>query len=88
MSIIPLDLEQGRHYYAFMEAINLRDLISATEAAERLGISRQAINQAIRERRLGGIKIGRDLFVSVKEVNEYKPSGLHMKLGRQRAAKK
>jgi excisionase family DNA binding protein len=71
-----------------MEAINLKDLMPATEAAERLGISRQAIHQAVKERRMGGIRIGRDLFVSVKEVEEYKPSGPHMKINRQRAAKK
>jgi len=48
-------------------------LLTIKEAASFLGISRQAIEQAIKEKRLEAIQLGRQRFLTGEAVRAYQP---------------
>ena len=45
--------------------------LSATEAAERLGVSRQAVQQWITAGRLRAVRVGRGWIISVREAEKF-----------------
>jgi excisionase family DNA binding protein len=63
-------------------------LLTLAAAADRLGISRQAVQQAVKEKRLRSIEIGGLPFVSVDELEVYEPVAIRRKAGYIRAAKR
>jgi excisionase family DNA binding protein len=59
--------------------IDVKDLVTVQQAADQLGISKQAIHQALRDGRLEAIRLGGNLFLLAKDVAAYKPTGPHLK---------
>lgn len=58
------------------------DVLSATEAAERLEITKSAVIKALRAGRLAGTKIGKTWAVSRRSVESYKVSPKRVAAGR------
>ena len=56
-----------------MTDLNLDDLISPSEAAELREVTRQAIDDLIRRKKLETWTIGKRIFVSRKAVLAYQP---------------
>lgn len=63
------------------------DLITVSEAAKELGISREAVYKAIREGRLAAVNILGKIGIERKALKEYHPEEIRIKAGKRRAAK-
>jgi excisionase family DNA binding protein len=48
------------------------DMVSATEAAKRLGVTKQRVNYLITNNRLKSVKIGSGRCVKVSDVDRFK----------------
>jgi excisionase family DNA binding protein len=64
------------------------DLITVSDAARELGISREAVYKAIREGRLPAIKILGKVGIERKILREYHPVEVRVRAGKKRAAQK
>ncbi len=64
------------------------DLLTVAEAAKELGISREALYQAIREGRLKAVKILGKYGIRRKELETYKPVEVRVRAGQALAATK
>jgi excisionase family DNA binding protein len=64
------------------------NLITVSEAAKELGISREAIYKAIREGRLTAINILGKIGIEREALKEYHPEEVRIKAGKKRAAQK
>lgn len=61
--------------------LDMIDLASITEAAEYLGVTRQAIFIAIKEGRLPAMRIGRQWVIRRIELEKYRVSELRREAG-------
>jgi excisionase family DNA binding protein len=50
----------------------LSNLISLTDAAKRAGVARNTIHRAVRLGKLKAIKLGRDWFIDVTDIDRWK----------------
>jgi excisionase family DNA binding protein len=64
------------------------DLITVSEAAKELGISREAVYKAIREGRLAATIILGKIGIEREALKEYKPVEIRVKAGKVRATRK
>ena len=64
------------------------DLITVSEAAKELGISREAIYKAIREGRLAAVNVLGKIGIERKTLNEYHPEEVRIMAGKKRAEQK
>lgn len=64
------------------------DLLTVAEAAKELGISREALYQAIRESRLKAVKILGRYGVRRKELEAYRPVEVRIRAGKVLGATK
>lgn len=73
-----------------MQTLTVRrmELISVTEAAKYLGISRQAVLSAIEEGRMAAKKVGRQWVIRKVELEKYKVSEVRQNIGLRRRHKK
>lgn len=62
----------------------LQDVLSASEAAERLGISRSAVVKAVNEGRLQAHKLGGQWVIPVAEVDQYPVAEHRVRAGKAR----
>jgi excisionase family DNA binding protein len=54
-----------------METINTSDLMTVDEVSVKLKLGKQTVYKLIKEQELNSIKIGKQLYVSVKNFNDY-----------------
>ena len=64
------------------------DLLTVQEAAKELGITRQALYQAVREGRLKTIKILGKIGVPSDELRNYTPVEVRVRAGKERGTSK
>jgi len=67
--------------------IDADNLLTVTQAAAMLGISKQAIERAYREHRIKEVRIAGRVFIPLEQVNAYQASPTMIKLGKRRAKK-
>jgi excisionase family DNA binding protein len=63
-------------------------LLTVNQAAGMLGISKQAVDIAMREHRLKSLRIGGHTFLLLEEVMKYKADPAMIKLGKRRGKRK
>jgi excisionase family DNA binding protein len=63
------------------KTVDLDSLMTLAEAARQLGISRQSIHRAVKERRLQSIRVAGKPLVSIEAVRTYVPDPAHIELG-------
>jgi excisionase family DNA binding protein len=68
--------------------VETEKLLSVAQAARLIGISDQAVKQAIREHRLREVRIADHIFILVDEVMKYKADPAKIKLGKHAARKR
>jgi excisionase family DNA binding protein len=68
--------------------IDSEKLLTVAQAAGMLGISKQAIDRAMREHRLKELRIGGHIFIPLDEVMKYKADPAKIKLGKHAARKR
>jgi excisionase family DNA binding protein len=64
------------------------NLITVSEAAKELGISREAVYKAIREGRLTSVNILGKIGIEGKALKEYHPIEIRVQAGKKRALQK
>jgi excisionase family DNA binding protein len=65
--------------------IDSEKLLTVTQAAAMLGISKQAIERAYREHRIKEVRIGGRVFIPLEQVNAYQADPAMIKIGKRRA---
>jgi excisionase family DNA binding protein len=68
--------------------VDTEKLLTMPEAARLIGVSYQALQQAIREHRLKDIRIGGHIFIPLEEAQKYKADPAKIKLGKYAARKR
>ena len=67
--------------------IETEKLLTVAQASRLAGISRQALEQAIRENRIREVRIGGKRFIPIDQVHAYQADPTMIKLGKRRAKK-
>jgi excisionase family DNA binding protein len=62
--------------------IDVKDLVTVEQAAEQLGISKQAIHQSLRDGRLEGVRL-EAIFLLSKDIDPMNRPGLISKVARR-----
>jgi DNA-binding transcriptional regulator GbsR (MarR family) len=64
-----------------MAKIDPSSYLTLTETARQIGISRQSVHQAVKERRLPSITIAGRIFIPIDAVRAYAADPAHIELG-------
>jgi excisionase family DNA binding protein len=68
--------------------VETEKLLTIPQAARLIGVSYQAVQQAIREHRIKEIRVGGHIFIPIDQVTAYEVDASKVRAGRRRGKKK
>jgi excisionase family DNA binding protein len=67
--------------------VETEKLLTVAQASRLAGVSRQALEQAIKEHRIKEVRIGGRVFIPIDQIHAYQADPTMIKLGKRRAKK-
>jgi hypothetical protein len=84
----PVDTQQPHLLNYLAMKFDSEKLLTVIQAAGMLGISKQAINRAMKEHRIKEVRIAGRIFIQLDEAMKYKADPAMIKLGKRRGKRK